>query len=160
MNTTTTLSPEPLDIYENALIQYLKRSQPPALSGVLEIWGWRCELEPSHIPLGDLATVLYALCERLDLLSHSLGSFPGGRGGFGVMCDAAPDRDWAQCLKVERTELDSPERVYWWRIISVLCSRLRMSEVAKLPGYNHETTNGPFRFARGQDGRVTVTTEL
>lgn len=131
-------SPAPLDQYENALAVYLKRTEQATLSDVLAIWAWRNEVDPSCIHVSHVAQCLWDLCERLGIMGHSLGSFPGGHGGFGVLCDAAPDREWALSLKVNRTELDSPERVYWWRILSALCSRLRMAKVSQLPGYNHD----------------------
>ncbi len=137
-------TPKPLDEYENALIQYLKRSKSPTLADVRAVWAWRNAVDSSAIGLGDLAASLWELCERLDVLGHSFSSFPGGSGGFGVLCDAAPEREWALLLKVDRTSLDCPDRVHWFRVVSVLCSRLYMAEVAKLPGYNHDATAGPF----------------
>ncbi len=136
---------KPLDQYQNALIVHLKRSRKATLADVLAIWAWRCEMDPSHIELPLVAEHLWDLCERLDLMDHSLGSFPGGRGAFGVLCDAAPERYWALCLDGDGLS-DSPTEthLYWFRIVSVLCSRLRMAEVARLPGYDHEAKAGPF----------------
>lgn len=144
MNTNT---PEPLDQYDNALIQYLKKSgnnNAPRLEDVRAIWGWRCGMTPECVRLTDIAESLYVLCEQLDLLGPSLSTFPGGRGGFGVIADAAPDRGWTLGLLGAAWVGDSPDNHYWFRIIAVLCSRLRLSEVAKLPGYNHNAKFGPF----------------
>lgn len=139
-------NPEPLDTYENALVQYLKRTPKPTLVGVLAIWGWRSAMEPSYIQFGYLAEALWELCERLDLMDHSINSCPGGPGGFGVLCDAEPGREWALCLDAGdlKDPLTDPNRLYWFRIVSVLCSRLRMAEVARLPGYDHDAKVGPF----------------
>ena len=137
---------EPLDQYENALIQYLKRSGnncTPRIEDIRAIWGWRCGIDPQHVRLTDLAESLYVLCERLDLLGPSLSNFPGGQGGFGVIADAAPDRVWTLNLVGVPPEA-GPDTHYWFRIIGVLCSRLRMSEVKKLPGYKRNASEGPF----------------
>jgi hypothetical protein len=136
---------KPLDAYENALVVYLKRTpHGHKLTDVLAIWGWRNAVDPSIIHLSHVAECLWSLCERLDLLGHSFNHFPGGFGGYGVMCDAAPSRDWALLLSADRTALDDPDRVYWFRIVSVLCSRLYMAPVSKLVGYDHDATAGPF----------------
>jgi len=148
MNTAaTTQSPEPLDQYENALIQYLKKSgnnSAPRLEDVRAIWGWRCGMTPECVRLTDLAESLYELCERLDLLGSSISMFPSGRGGFGAIADAAPERLWALNLAGMPGPGESAEKHYWFRIVAVLCSRLRLSEVAKLPGYDHGAKLGPF----------------
>ena len=69
-------------------------------------------------------------------------------GPFDLLCDAAPDREWALGLTERPGDPPmSPHNRYWWRIISVLCSRLYMAEVRKLPGYNHDATEGPFGVA-------------
>jgi hypothetical protein len=139
-------STRPLDQYENALIQYLKRSNPPALTDLLKIWGWRCGVDWEDIPLAYLAEAMMEVAERYDLLAYSFAT-PGARGAMGVMIDAAPGREWALCLDVGKEWTDStidPHLLYWGKIISVLASRLRMAEVVKLPGYDHEATVGPF----------------
>ncbi len=146
--------PTPLDPYENALVQLLKRSTTHTLADVLAIWGWRNATDPSHIDVADVARCLWTVCEKLDLLGHSFSSFPGGLGGFGVMCDAAPGREWALLLSYTPDADASDEHLYWYHIVSVLCSRLYMAEVAKLPGYDHHATVGPFgaRFANLDQG--------
>ncbi len=149
------MEPTPLDQYENALIVYLKRHHPSSLDGVRAIWGWRCGIAPSDIDVTDIADALYTLGERLNLLGHSLGNYPGGRGGFGVLCDAAPERTWALSLVGGPGAGESQERHYWFRVVSVLCSRLRMAEVAKLPGYDHDATVGPFGVAPRPVPRAT-----
>ncbi len=135
-----------LDPYENALVQVLKRSTTHTLADVLAIWGWRNAVDPSQIDVADVARCLFELCERLDLLGHSFNSFPGGFGAYGVLCDAVPSRDWALLLKPDSpySEEASLNRTYWFRIVSVLCSRLYMAEVSKLPGYDRHATVGPF----------------
>lgn len=150
---TIAQSPRPLSQYENALIQYLKKSGTscsshacqPRLEDLHAIWGWRCGVEPQYVRLTDLAESFYVLCERLDLLGQSFSNFPGGPGGFGVIADAAPERDWTINLAGRPGPGASGESHYWFRIVAVLCSRLRMSEVAKLPGYKHGATAGPFK---------------
>ncbi len=138
------MKPTPLDQYENALIVYLKRASPPSLDGVCAIWGWRCGIYPSDVHATDIAESLYDLCERLDLLGHSMGHYPGGTGGFGVLCDAAPERLWTLYLDGMPGAGESQEAHYWFRVVAVLCSRLRGALVSKLPGYDHNATVGPF----------------
>lgn len=136
-----------LDQYDNALIQYLKRTNKPKLSGIVSIWAWRCCIEEQYVyrDLPAIAHHLYEVCEECDLLGASSSSSPIGFGGFGLMVDAAPSRAWMLSLDAGNTDgpLTDPDRAYWWRILSVLCSRLTMSEVSKLPGYNHEAKVGP-----------------
>ncbi len=156
----TPTSPAPLSECDNALIQYLKRTPGTHhVIDVLSIYAWRVGMEDENMSfhLDDIASYLYALCERLDLLGHSLSSFPGGRGGFGVMCDAAPEREWALLLNpgmILTEPTASPDRRYWFRVISVLCSRLYMAEVAKLPGYDHDAVAGPFGAQLASQPRV------
>lgn len=139
--------PQPLDEYENAVVQYLKRTHRPTLADVLAIWGWRHAVEPECVPLPHLAECLWRLCERCQLLGYSFAT-PGAFGGMGVLIDAAPTREWALLLDAgTRGPLDDPTRTYWWRVISVLCSRLLMAKVSDLPGYDHDATAGPFGHA-------------
>lgn len=143
------MSTQPLDKYENALVQYLKRNSDHYLDDLIVLYGWRVEMHPNTI-LANLPSVVewvWKLCERCELLGHSFSSLPGGFGGFGVLCDATPSREWALLLKTGRSSLDDPNRLYWYRILSVLCSRLYMAEVVKLPGYNHDAMVGPFGVA-------------
>ncbi len=145
---------KPLDQYENALVVYLKRSKGPTLSGIFAIWAWRCAIEPDyaarHVNL--IAEALLALVERLDLMH---GGIAGPDGHAGLLNDAAPGREWALILhdladphhKPACYPEDEPNAVAWldWaRLVAVLCSRLYMAEVRKLPGYNHDATEGPF----------------
>ncbi len=144
-------SPEPLDQYENALVQYLKRSCGNGngkLADLMVIWGWRNEIRPELIHLSHLAECMNDLAERCDLLGHSM-VHPGAFGAMGVICDAAPDREWALSLDRHEpwwsiTDIDMQTWRYWSRIVAVLASRLRMAEVSKLPGYDHDATAGPF----------------
>ncbi len=132
---------DPLTVYENALIAHLKRATVHRLSDVLAIWAWRNEIDPSYVNLSHVAECLWKLCERLDLLGHSFNSFPGGFGGYGVMCDAAPSRSWALLLTDDCSGLDLREdRAHWYGVVSVLCSRLYMAKVSDLPGYDHDAT--------------------
>lgn len=146
MTSAPTSSLEPLDQYDNALIQYLKRTHKPTFNGVIAIYSWRVAMDPSYVlrSLSAVASHLWELCEQYDLLGASFSSSPVAFGGLGVMVDAAPGREWALLLQENHTDpLASPDRLYWWRIISVLCSRLMMTNVSKLPGYNGDATEGP-----------------
>lgn len=161
MSTLLTSAPALLDRYDNALIRHLKRCSGAKvpLNDILALYAWRVEMNPDYVAhhLPSVADYLYQLCERLHLLGASFAS-PVAFGGLGVMRDAAPDREWALLLDVGATGplADSSTRVYWRRIVSVLCSRLMMAKVADLPGYDHEAEaeDGPFRYL--PDGTVLV----
>ena len=149
MNAIPTI-PAPLDRYENAIVQHLKRSPKPAFGDLLLIWGWRNSCRASDIPLSHLAERMYDLADRCGLLGMSFAT-PGASGGMGVLIDASPCREWA-CIFHElpdtnRSPLYVAERAYWIRVISVLASRLMLAPVDQLPGYDHESAAGPF----GQD---------
>lgn len=127
----------PLDQYENALVQYLKRSSQARLTDIIAIYGWRCEINPDHISIVHMTESIHGLCARCGLLGNP----------FDLLADASPDSMWRFGLSDAATEENShPTTRYWAGVIGVLCSRLRMAEVAKLPGYNHEAAVGPFRF--------------
>jgi hypothetical protein len=143
-------APAPLDQYENALCQYLKRTvnEPTRLRDLQAIWGWRNAIPADHVPLWHLAGCMWECCERLGLMGCS-NTIPLEHGPLGVLMDAAPDRAWMFRLEVdpERAAEEGERFDYWVRIIAVLASRLRMAEVSKLPGYDHDATEGPFTYA-------------
>jgi hypothetical protein len=137
----------PLDEYENALIQYLKRCActPPKLADLLTIWGWRNAVSPEIIPLSHLAECMWAIVARYDLFGCS-NTIPMIRGPLGIYADAAPDRVWMFSLDLGSVPIRqvTPERDHWCRLIAVLASRLMMAEVSKLLGYDHQANLGPF----------------
>ncbi len=153
-------NPEPLDEFDNAVCQYLKRSTHPTLTGILDLWAWSRGIEPAYasLHLSHIAEHLCVLVERLDLVGVSM---TGHRGAAGLFADADPCRAWCLCLvdlnpqggtprcqyvpSSREARIDQIDSWYQWaRFISVLCSRLRMARVADLPGYDHNATAGPF----------------
>lgn len=140
----TTETPPPLSECDNALIQYLKRDLKGKISDIVSIFGWRCEMDVAYVKLPDIAHWMNKVCETYDLLGPSFAS-PVEFGSMGVIVDAAPNREWALSLQLDCPNLsDLQTWNYWGRIIAVLASRLRMSRVSDLPGYNHDATVGPF----------------
>jgi hypothetical protein len=158
MNSSTSIPAstpvQPLDEYENALIQYLKHHArtSPRLSDLLAIWSERNAIAPDRIPLDHLAECMWEIVERYGLFGCS-NTIPVIHGPLGIYADAAPDRTWMFSL-----EYDTPSNpakgiaaleqyaayLYWSQIIAVLASRLMMAEVSKLPGYDHKASFGPF----------------
>lgn len=136
MNSTASM---PLDQYDNALIQYLKRSHHARLPDILAIWGWRCGMEPECISLPHLAEAMLEIVQRFDLLERN-------DGVIGLYHDASPDQQWRFGIETGNVpiQLATENRAHWVRLIGVLASRLRMAECAKLVGYNHNALVGPF----------------
>lgn len=94
--------------------------------------------------LVPIAECLWDVCERFDLIGHGSMS-PAYPGAFGVIADAFREDSWfaLDCGTVPVAEATN-ERNRWCRLIAVLCSRLFLAEVSKLPGYDHNATEGPF----------------
>ncbi len=128
------------------------------LTGVIDLWAWSRGIEAAYAALhiSHIADALCHLVERLDLVGISMTGFSGAAGLF---ADAEPTREWALGLADLNPQSGAPVCLYrpcdgtptqirawhyWARLVSVLCSRLRMAEVARLPGYDHDATVGPF----------------
>jgi hypothetical protein len=134
---------QPLDQYENALIQYLKHHArtSPRLSDLLAIWSERNGIAAKHIPLDHLAECMWDIVARYNLFGCS-NTIPMIRGPLGIYADAAPERAWQFGLDTVvfgRTRDD-----HWCNLIAVLASRLMLTEVSKLPGYDGQASFGPF----------------
>jgi hypothetical protein len=160
MNTPAiTPTVKPLDQYENALIQYLKKTfgGESRLSDLVTLFAWRCNLDRQYVDLPAIAHFMLETVEKSNAL--------GPRGIYQLYHDAAPDRQWQFGLK-DDTKPREPgfmsshsEAVethgHWVRLIRVLSSRLRLTEVVTLPGYNHEAQEGPFAYD-GKGGVVEI----
>ncbi len=133
------MEPTPLDQYENALIQYLKRTarQAAKLDDLKALMAWRCEIEPQYVDLIALAEWVYEL-----VMWVKPPAVP-----FDLWVHASPSQAWKygalETGPVPIKEADD-NLVHYARLLAVLCSRLRLTEVAKLPGYDHNATVGPF----------------
>lgn len=113
-----------LDEWDIRIIRYLKRTENPTLAGVMDIYAERCGMEVRYIGTQHLAMYLLNIVDTLKLANVSI-----------LVQGAHPDRLWqygGYGVDVTAGTVDE----YWFGWFVQLCSILRNTDVARLPGYH------------------------
>lgn len=118
-----------LDKWDNAVIFYLKQDLNCNMEGVRKIWAERCGMDIRYITTQCLVDHFLPIVLDLGKVNKDLTySAPW------IINDASPDKAWQFRDMGEQTGDETT--AYYNRILTVICSRLRLSEVKYLPGFS------------------------
>jgi hypothetical protein len=119
-----------LDEWDLAIIYYIKRSQNRTIEDVKNIWRERCYL-PEEYTVSAQDLVNHFLPIALKIGEENRNST---YSVLSIVEEASPENVW-KCQNMIEGEKDQSE-IYFGRIFSVICSRLRLCEVKYLPGFH------------------------
>jgi hypothetical protein len=122
---------ENLTEWDFAVIYYVKQETNQKIDDIKKIWRERCDLPDDYeISSGDLINhflpIVVLLGEKSKSSKYSFES---------IVQDAAPKNSWMFRDMTSKDETCEDE-IYYNRIFTVICSRLRLSEVKYLPGFD------------------------
>jgi hypothetical protein len=131
MNTNTL----ELTQWDHSVIYYLKRHERRTITDIKNIWRERCGLDIDYpISSGDLINHFLPIVLKIGELSKSTKY-----SATSIIIDAALDDAWMFHDMVSGTDEDSDSPdvtdIYYNRIFTVICSRLRLCDVKYLPGF-------------------------
>lgn len=107
----------PLDKWDIAFIKHFKSGEPLSMSTLLSIWAERCGVDANPFHAGHIVEYLANLIDRLDLTPDL----------FITLTYLRPSEGWKVGCPEDAGHND--------RVIYVMASWLRNTEVKYLPGY-------------------------
>lgn len=119
-----------LDKWDCAVIYYVKQSKFQTLHDIKKIWAERCGLDVEHITSQCLAEHFLPIVLDYGKL-HGNTTYTAAS----IIVDAAPDSQWKFRDMGESVEPDLTQQ-HFNRFLTVLCSRLRLTEVKYLEGFD------------------------